>query len=145
MNSIDQLKVRPQRDDGATFKSTLVYVRLLNEVRQAHWVLARDVSPRHSLRFAARFASLERPCRLSSFGHQQSILSVLQWFCSTFFHHPSGTVVFCCYSVNSTNNVICRSDEDYWKPAWVNNCFKIRRSQLVLTLIKYTDTSSYLA
>ena len=41
-------------------------------------------------------------------------------------------------------NKFCRSDEDYWKPAWVNNCL-IRRSQLVLTLIKYTDMSSYLA
>ena len=54
MNSIDQLKVRPQRDDSATFtcKSTLFYVQLLNEVRQD-----ADSGSRF---LAAHFASLER-------------------------------------------------------------------------------------
>ena len=42
MNSIDQLKVRPQGDDSSvTFESTLFYVLLLNEVRQAHGVQRR--------------------------------------------------------------------------------------------------------
>ena len=57
--------------------------------------------------FSARFASLER----LHAGYLPLVISnqyypFIQWFCSTFFLHPSGTVVICCYSVNSTNNVI---------------------------------------